>query len=80
MRRFLLFVLIVAFTGVVLASAATLEVDGGVLQVFQIGVDIEVPPAEESTIVVTDSTPDVMTTSTTLSTDEPSTGADPENP
>lgn len=80
MRRFLLLVLIVAFSGVVLASAATLEVDGGVLQVFRIGVDIEVPAVEKSTIVVTDSTPDFTTTPTSLPTDETSAGADPENP
>jgi hypothetical protein len=80
MRRFLLLALVVAFTSVVFASAATLDVDGGVLQVFRIGIDIEVPAAEKSTIVVTDSTSDFMTTSTSLPTDEPSTSPDPENP
>jgi len=79
-RRFFLFVLVVALTSVVLASAATLDVDGGVLQVFRIGVDIEVPAAEKSTIVVIDVTQDFITTSTSLSTEEPGTSADPENP
>jgi len=79
-RRFLLFVLVVALTSVVLASAATLDVDGGVLQVFRIGVDIEVPAPEKSTIVVIDVTQDFITTSTSLSADEPATSADPENP
>jgi hypothetical protein len=80
MRRFLVFALIVAVTSVVFASAADLDVDGGVLQVFRIGVDIEVPVAEKSTIVVTDSTPGLITTSTTLPTDEPSTTVDPDSP
>jgi hypothetical protein len=80
MRRFLLFALVVVFTSVIFASAATLDVDGGVLQVFRIGVDIEVPAAEKSTIVVTDSTQILMTTSTFPTSDESPMTVDLETP
>jgi hypothetical protein len=80
MRRFLFLALVVLFTSVVFASAATLDVDGGVLQVFRIGVDIEVPAAKKSTIVVTDSTPTVMTTSTFPASDESPTSVDLDSP
>ncbi|MGH8950704.1 MAG: hypothetical protein ACRDX9_04700 [Acidimicrobiia bacterium] len=43
MRRLLLLALIVVISGVVLASAASLGLDGGVLQEFRLDVTLEVP-------------------------------------
>jgi len=42
-RRLLILALIVVIGGVVLASAASLGLDGGVLQEFRLDVTIEVP-------------------------------------
>ena len=50
MRRLLLLALIVVISGVVLASAASLGLDGGVLQEFRLDVTIEVPTT--TTLVV----------------------------
>ena len=43
MRRLLILALIVVISGVMLASAASLGLDGGVLQEFRLDVTIEVP-------------------------------------
>ena len=43
MRRVLLFGLALILSGVVLASAATLDVKGGTLQVFPLEVRVELP-------------------------------------
>ncbi len=57
MRRLLVIGVALLLSGLILASAADLDVSGGVLQVFHYEVDITAPttslPAEESTITVT---------------------------
>lgn len=54
MRRLLLLWLVLVFLGLALASAATLEVEGGVLQSFRLDVVIDVP--EPPTPAMTDTT------------------------
>ncbi|MEX2251138.1 MAG: hypothetical protein WD895_03590 [Acidimicrobiia bacterium] len=82
MRRLLLFGLAVVLSGLVLASAAALDVDGGVLQVFRFGVDVEVPTSvtPASSTVVIDTTPTYLTTTTSYPTDETSTIVEIEIP
>jgi hypothetical protein len=82
MRRLLLFGLALVLAGLVLASAASLDVDGGVLQVFRIGVQVEVPSSltPTSSTPVTDSMMTSITTTTSYPADETSTIVDPETP
>ena len=82
MRRLLLFGLALVLAGLVLASAASLDVDGGVLQVFRIGVQVEVPSSltPTSSTPVTDSMTTIITTTTSYPADETSTIVDPETP
>jgi hypothetical protein len=54
MRRLLLLGLALVVLGLALASAATLELEGGVLQSFRLDVVIDVP--EPPTPVMTDTT------------------------
>ena len=54
MRRLLLLGLALVFLGLALASAATLEMDGGVLQSFRLDVVIDVP--DPPTPAMTDTT------------------------
>ena len=51
MRRLLLLALIVVISGVVLASAANLGLDGGVLQEFRLDVTVEVPTTLDPSLV-----------------------------
>ncbi len=55
MRRVLLFGLALILSGMVLASAATLDVKGGTLQVFPLEVRVELPVTTTTTLV--DATP-----------------------
>lgn len=80
MRRLLLFALVVVLTGVVVASAAALDVSGGVMQVFRIGVEVEVPVNPESATDATVSPAVSVTTSTSLPSEEPSTTFELEIP
>ncbi|HLF61356.1 MAG TPA: hypothetical protein VI980_09280 [Acidimicrobiia bacterium] len=82
MRRLLLIGLMVVLSGLVLASAAALDVDAGALQVFGFSVDVEVPTsvtAPSSTSVV-DPTPIYTTTTTAYPTDDPTTIVEAETP
>ena len=57
MRRVLLFGLALILSGVVLASAATLDVKGGTLQVFPLEVRVELPMTTTTTLVDAAPTP-----------------------
>jgi len=50
-RRVLLFGLALILSGMVLASAATLDVKGGTLQVFPLEVRVELPVTTTTTLV-----------------------------
>jgi hypothetical protein len=55
-RRLLLLGVALVLLGLVLASAAMLEVDGGVLQSFRLEVVIDVPEPTTSIRAITDTT------------------------
>lgn len=57
MRRLLLLGVALVLLGLVLASAAMLEVEGGVLQSFRLEVVIDVPEPTTSIRAVTHTTP-----------------------
>jgi hypothetical protein len=61
-KRLLLFGLTLILGGIVLASAATLEVKGGTLQVFPLEVRVELPMPATTTAV--DAAPTVATSQT----------------
>lgn len=56
MRRLLLLGVAVVLLGLVVASAAMLEVEGGVLQSFRLEVVIDVPEPTTSIRAITDTT------------------------
>jgi hypothetical protein len=56
MRRLLLLGVAVVLLGLVVASAAMLEVEGGVLQSFRLEVVIDVPEPTTSIRTITDTT------------------------
>jgi hypothetical protein len=78
----LIFGTAVVLSGLVLASAAALDVDGGVLQVFHFGVDVEVPSSVTTTTstLVVETTTSYLTTTTSYPGDEPSTIVESETP
>jgi hypothetical protein len=69
MRRLFFLVLVLLVTSVLVASASTLQVEGGVLQVFRIGVEVDVPTSTTPTPDSIDRLP------TTTSSTAPDSGA-----